>query len=562
MLMDDSPRDVVRIVQQLFGEALGLSDLREWNLEDDFFDLGGDSLAALRLVNLIRDVFEVEMPLRNLFKNPTVYGVVGSLGMAARVRVPLKSQELSVQSPTSFGQHRLWVINKFDPVGGLYNVPIAIRIQGQLDNRSLELALNDVVEQQEILRTLLVEIDGVPWQRVVKPNETLVQLQQETVSPGDLAKRLERSANHAFDLEGEIPIAAWLFRIVPEEHVLLIVIHHVAFDDGSVRPFFEGLSHAYVKRCQRDRPAHAPPPVRYSDYALWQREFLGSETESSSVYCNQIRYWKSVLSGAPNELSFPSVKPRPARPSFAGGRMPIDIDADLHCALRKLARSTRTSIFMLAHTALAAALVRLGAGPDVVLGAPVAGRSTASLDNVVGFFVNTLVLRVDCSGNIDLATLLARVRDADLEAFDNQDVPFDRVVEAINPERNLARHPLFQVMLTILKEGGGLLKAPGLQCVEEPINSVLCRYDLWLGLMETQLPNGDCAGLQGEVRFSTDLFDSTLICELIGQTIGALLQLVETPTISLLSAPSPSATRRQKLVTLNTTRSPSDPVSI
>ncbi|WP_436521068.1 condensation domain-containing protein [Actinoplanes sp. HUAS TT8] len=521
------------VVADLFAEVLELDDGGDLAPDDDFFDEGGDSLQAVRLVNAIRARFGVELSLKALFRAPTVAGLLASIESAPRTREAIVRQPRTGLIPASFAQHRLWAVDQFEAMDGVFNVPIAVRVRGPLDPDVLVAALHDVVLRHESLHTVMVDVAGVPWQQILAPAQVRVPVRRETVTPGDLPERLAGAARHAFDLSG-LPIAAWLWATGPDEHVFLVVIHHIAFDDGSVRPFFEDLGQAYAARTTGRPPAFTPPPVQYADYAIWQRELLGSESDPDSVVSRQIKYWRSTLAGAPDELTLRTARPRPAKSSHHGAVTTFTIDADLRAGLTELARSTGSSLFMVVHTAFVAVLARLGGGSDIVIGAPVAGRTDAAVDDVVGFFVNTLVLRTDLSGRPDLRTLLDRVRTADLEAFEHQDIPFDRVVEALNPPRSLARHPLFQVMLTLLTEDKELLRAPGLSCAEEPIDLSFSRYDLWLGVIEPDAPRGERAGLSGEIVYNTELFDAGAIRDLTDRFVAVLRELVTDPSAPVL----------------------------
>ncbi len=530
----------------LFADVLGL-DADELGLEDDFFDEGGNSLLAVRLVNAVRTRFGVELPLKTLFQVPTIAGLAASLGSAPSTRPALVPLDRSALVPASFAQHRLWAVDQFEATGGVFNVPIAMRINGVLDAGALATALGDVVFRHESLRTVFVDVDGVPWQQILEPAAVRLPLRREAVA--DVPAELAAAAQHVFDLAVEPPIAAWLFETGHDEHVLLVVIHHIAVDHGSVRPLFQDLSRAYTARAEGREPVFAPLPVQYADYAGWQRELLGAEADPHGLGNSQIRYWRSALAGAPDELVLPFARARPVTPSYRGDCVAVTVDAELHAALAALAQSTGTSLFMVVHTGLVVLLHRLGAGSDIVVGAPVAGRTDAALDDVVGFFVNTLVLRVDCAGQPDLRTVLDRVREVDLEALGHQDVPFDRLVEALNPPRSLARHPLFQVMLTLLDDEGDLLRVPGLSCAEEHVDLAFSRYDLWLGL-ESGSPGGDHTGLAGELRYSTDLFDAATMRDLADRFVAVLRELATDPSSPVLPAArstTPAGVRRRTL---------------
>ena len=261
------------------------------------------------------------------------------------------------------------------------------------------------------------------------------------VGEAELGGCLAAAAGHAFDLASELPVRAHLFAVGPGEHVLLLLVHHIAADGWSMAPLTRDLVTAYQARSAGTEPGWAPLPVQYADYALWQRDLLGSAADQDSVLAGQARYWAQALAGAPAELALPADRPRPAVASYRGGVTGFTVPAGVHEAIRRVARDCGASVFMVVQAGLAALLTRLGAGTDVVIGSPVAGRMDEALDDLVGFFVNTLVLRTDTTGDPTFRELVARVRETDLAAYAHQDIPFEHLVEIINPARCLAVTP-------------------------------------------------------------------------------------------------------------------------
>ncbi|MGW0779155.1 condensation domain-containing protein, partial [Streptomyces sp. NPDC002835] len=356
--------------------------------------------------------------------------------------------------PASFGQRRLWFLNAMDPDTSPYRIPAVLRLTGELDTAALRAALADVIERHEVLRTVYPAVEGEPHQSVL-PADT-VELWREPIATTEdgLPARLAAAFDQPFHLETDAPLRAHLLRIEndgegDEEHVLMVVLHHIASDGSSIAPLTHDLSHAYTARRAGTAPHWEPLPVQYADFAQWQRQWLGEEEDPGSVISAQLDYWRKTLTGLPEELQLPTDRPRPAHADHQGDWVTLDIPATVHRQLAHLASQQRVSMFMVIHAALAAFLSRTGAGDDIPIGTPIAGRTDEALNNLIGFFVNTLVLRTDTSGDPTFTQLLDRTRRTDLDAYAHQDIPFERLVEVLNPTRTLTRHPLFQVMLTL-----------------------------------------------------------------------------------------------------------------
>nr|APD71884.1 non-ribosomal peptide synthetase 6 [Streptomyces sp.] len=486
----------------LFAEVLGVETV---GVEDGFFERGGHSLLATKLVSRIRTEFGVELPVRALFEAPTVEQLAGRLGEADTARRALRPMARPGLLPLSYAQQRLWFINRMDPQDARYNLALAVRLTGTLDAAALRAALADVVARHETLRTVFPEVDGEPRQRVLddwRPDLDTVYLGADA-----LPAALAAEAGRGFDLAGEPPLRATLFALGADSHVLLLGLHHIAGDGWSLAPLGRDLSAAYEARLGGGAPQWEPLPVQYADYTLWQREILGDEDRADSNMSRQLAYWKNALADLPEQLELPADRPRPAVATFHGGRAPLRIDAALHRRLVRLAQERSTSLFMVVQTGLAALLTRLGAGTDIPVGTAVAGRTDEALDELVGCFINTLVLRTDTSGNPAFGELLDRVRETDLAAYAHQDVPFERLVEVLNPSRSLSRHPLFQVMVTLQNNETAHLGLPGLDVRPEDIGGGAVRFDLLLDLAERFTADGTPDGLTGALDYSADLFD-------------------------------------------------------
>ncbi|MEU6641188.1 amino acid adenylation domain-containing protein [Saccharomonospora sp. NPDC046836] len=492
----------------LFAELLGAERV---GIDDNFFDLGGHSLLATRLVSRARTALNAELSIRDLFEAPTVAELVARIGVPARP--PLVPAQRPAELPASAAQQRLWVIQNMAETSAAYNFPLALRVRGALDLAAWQAALRDVVARHEALRTMFTERDGIPYQRVLTHAEPAVEICD--VSEADLAAFVAAAVSRPFDLATELPIRCAIGRVDGDDHVIVLLLHHITTDEWSDRPFLRDLSAAYTARCAGAVPGWEPLPVQYADYALWQQRVLDTVGE------DQLRYWESVLDGAPEEIELPADRSRPGRPTFRGADTELDLDPAACGRLRELAQNTGASMFMVLHAAVATLLHRMGAGNDIPLGAPIAGRTDEALDELVGFFVNTLVLRTDLSGSPSFAELLRRVREVDLAAFAHADVPFEAVVERLNPARSLARNPLFQVMVGYHARGDEALALPGLRTEFVGHATTTAKLDLVFSFTE-QLDTGQ---VSCRIEYSTDLFDAETIARL-GERLSTVLDSV------------------------------------
>ncbi|WP_281893155.1 non-ribosomal peptide synthetase [Phytohabitans aurantiacus] len=466
--------------------------------DDSFFDLGGDSLSVTRLVSLVRRDLGAEVGVRDVFEAPTPSALAPRLRAAAPRNPVLALATRPARPPLSFAQARLWALHRLDETQPTYNVPVAVRIEGDLDVAALRAALADVVARHEALRTSYPEEGGAPYQRVLEPEAVRPDLRAEAVDPADLPYALRRAARYAFDLAGEAPLRAHLFRPAPGEHVLLVVSHHIAVDGWSAGVLWRDLAFAYGCRVAGAEVAWSALPVRYVDYAVWQREMVPDDS-----------YWREALTGLPERIHLPADR-RAASPSHQGDVVAFHWPAALYERIKRVAATGNATPFMVVQAGLAALLCRLGAGTDIPVGVPVAGRPDPALADLTGMFVNTLVLRVDASGDPSFAELLGRVRERGLGALAHQDVPFEHLVGVLNPDRSLAHHPLVQVMLA-WQQPVGDLSLPGLRCEPVPVHTGTSRLDLSFSLAEED------GGIAGTVEYRTDLYDRSTVESLVGR---------------------------------------------
>ncbi|CAM5362576.1 Amino acid adenylation domain-containing protein (Fragment) OS=Streptomyces tendae OX=1932 GN=GUR47_38495 PE=4 SV=1 [Streptomyces tendae] len=510
----------------IWAEVLGREEV---GVHDDFFLLGGHSLLATRVVSRVREAFAAEVPIRWLFEVPTVAALAARLdeggGGAGRVRPVLLPARRPRLLPLSYAQTRLWFLNRFDGESrAAYNIPMVLRLTGAVDAEALRGALADVVERHEVLRTRYVETEGVVIQQIVPVSEALPPLVTRTAEPSEVDSLVAAASVEPFDVAADLPLRAWLLSVDEREHVLVLVLHHIAGDGSSLAPLARDVAVAYQARQAGRVPGWQPLPVQYADYTLWQREFLGEVTDPESVLSAQLAYWRGALAGLPEELELPRDRPRQAVGSGRGGQVAYTIDAAVTERLREVGRDGGATLFMVLQAALAALLTRLGAGTDVPVGTPVAGRLDEKLDGLIGFFVNTLVLRTDTSGNPRFDDLVEQVRETSLAAFAHQDVPFERLVEELNPVRSMGRHPLFQVMLALQNTPDVELELGDLRLSEESYRSTTSKFDLFFNLEEQS--GGEVSGL---LEYSTDLFDEGTALSFVDRFTRLLAELSVRP---------------------------------
>ncbi|MBJ7291727.1 condensation domain-containing protein, partial [Williamsia sp.] len=443
---DDDERAVAAIVADVLG-----SDPTEIGVTADFFDLGGNSLSATRVTARATEALGTRVGIRDLFDAPSVRGLVARIRMrapdgASTATIPLVAGPRPDFVPLSNAQQRIWFLNRFEPSSIAYTIPVVLRLVGDLDIAALRLAIGDVLDRHEVLRTVYPSTGGRPHQQVLTVADAEPLLDWSVTDDESAVAALLR---RGFDVSTELPIRGRIVAVGATDHVLALALHHIAVDGESVAPLVGDVVAAYRARAQGVAPRFAPLPVQFADYALWQQRVLGSVDDPASTLGAQAAHWSSRLAGIPDVLTLPTDRPRPAVASQRGARMQFEIPVATASRIAEIARAHGATEFMVVHTALAALLARVSGGDDIVVSTPVAGRGHAALDDLVGMFVNTLLLRTRVHPTMPLAELLADVRTVDVDAFAHADLPFEHLVERLAPTRSEAFAPLSQVMLSM-----------------------------------------------------------------------------------------------------------------
>jgi amino acid adenylation domain-containing protein len=515
-------------------------------IHDNWFELGGNSLVATQLLSRLRQAFGVELPLRRVFEAPTVAGLAASIeaerGASSPLAPTLRRSERPAHVPLSFAQERLWFLEQLEPGTGRYNLPAAVSLRGELDTRALEWSLSEVVRRHEALRTTFPTHGGHPVQAIAAPRAVELPCLDLRLMPAlereaEVRALITREAQAPFSLATGPLLRARLLRLDAQEHILLLTLHHIIADGWSIGVLVRELTALYGATTSATAPSLPEPPIQYADFTLWQREWLQGEALQT-----QLAFWKERLAGAPAALELATDRPRPAVQGFAGGRHAVRIPAELARAVVALGRREGCTPFMTLLAAFQVLLSRYSHQEDLVIGCPLANRNRMETEGLIGFFVNVLPFRADLSGNPRFRELLARVREMTAAAHSHQDVPFEKLVEALEIERDLSRTPLFQVAFSLQEAPLPPRALAGLETRLLEPEAQAAKFDLTLVL------EGGEEGLSAAFEYRSDLFEASTIQRMAGHFLTLLAGLATQPDTRLGELPLLSRAERQQLL--------------
>jgi amino acid adenylation domain-containing protein len=498
------------------------------SIDENFFELGGHSLLATQVISRVRESFSVELALRVIFESPTVAEIAETIEKAIRAEEGIELSLIAPisrdgQLPLSFSQQRLWFIDRFEPESAAYNVPASVRLRGQINVAALEQALSELIRRHEALRTIFAEVEGLPVQVIIPAEPLHLAITEigglsEDERLSEARRIVTDDALLPFDLSRGPLLRTGLLRLADDDHIVLFTMHHIVSDGWSIGVLIREIAALYTA-FTKGEPSPLPElPIQYADFAAWQREWLQGEVLES-----ELRYWRQALSGVPAMLQLPTDRPRPSIQSSHGANQSIVLSAELTSGLKQLCRAEGVTLFMTLLTAFQTLLYRYTGQDDVAIGTPIAGRNRADIEGLIGFFINTLVLRIKIRSELSFRELLKEVREVTLGAYAHQDLPFEKLVEELQPERDMGHTPLFQVMFMLQSAPHEVEELPGVVMTNFNSQQTTAKFDLTLSLIEA----GD--KIAGNLEYNTDLFDAATIAKMAGYLQNILESIVKQP---------------------------------
>ncbi|BAY09129.1 non-ribosomal peptide synthetase [Calothrix sp. NIES-2098] len=532
------------ILATIWAQILGLERV---GINDNFFELGGHSLLATQVISRLRQALKVEIALRSLFAHPTIaelaqvvdeYQSKDSNFQLQRITALTNSDSL----PLSFAQQRMWFWEQLQPGSSIYHLPEVRELKGDLNITALQQSLDAIVARHEALRTNYIVQDGNPVQAIQLPRAVeLLRFNLQDIPESDRSTQIEQilqqQTQRPFDFASDLMLRGCLLQVNEQEHILLLVMHHIASDGWSMNILWQELADLYLAFVSGQPNPLVELPIQYADYAVWQRQWLEGE-----VLETQLNYWQQQLAGAPPVLELPTDRPRPPIQTYQGAGQSFTLSGELSQALQKLSRQEGVTLFMTLLAAFQTLLYRYSRQEDILVGSAIAGRNHPEIEGLIGFFVNTLVMRTDMSGNPSFRELLRRVRQVASSAYAHQDLPFEKLVEQLQIERSLSYHPLFQVMFILQNTPNQDLQLPGLSAVPLEIDSDKAAFDLILEMFETP------TGIKGKIQYNTELFDAAAIARTIEHLQTLLAGIVAHPEQNIATLPLLTASEQHQLL--------------
>ncbi|WP_375476969.1 amino acid adenylation domain-containing protein [uncultured Nostoc sp.] len=536
---------IENLLAGIWAEILGLEKV---GIHNNFFTLGGHSLIATRVISQIRQVFKIELPLRYLFEKPTIALLAKEIETTIKAGLGIETTKIeqierTSKLPLSFAQQRLWFLAQLEPDSPFYNIPAAVRLQGELNIKVLQQTFNEILRRHEALRTNFQTVEGQAI-TVISKAKPLILLPTIDISELPLAQQeveirqqAAQEAQQPFDISSDHLLRVKLLRLDAQEHIVLLTMHHIASDGWSIGVLVQELATLYPAFCNEQLSPLTELPIQYVDFAAWQRQWLQAE-----VLETQIFYWQKLLEDAPRVLELPTDYPRPAIQTFRGATYSFELSDELCVALNKFSQQQGSTLFMTLLAAFQTLLWRYTGQEDIVVGSPIANRNRAEIEGLIGFFVNTLVLRTNLAGNPSFEELIKRVREVALGAYTHQDLPFELLVEQLQPQRDLSRTPLFQVMFVLQNAPMSALDLPDLTLSPVESDSHSAKFDLTLFITETE------SGLVGNLEYSTDLFKESSIHRMVEHLQTLLSGIVINPQARLSELPLLKETEQHQLL--------------